>query len=191
MTRLFSLLALCVGGTLAAACHAEGADSSATLGTVGAPPEATVTTLLEDVFNTESDITVTLPPDVLFGGDLCTALVADDFRSVRIDGHSPGELVDFGALSPDSCGYTITADRIDLNVLVEARTAVDLQEPAVGAGVEPDVITGLGLAAIGYAPTIRTYVVIVNVENGYFSVTTPDADSATRLARMAAGRAAG
>lgn len=184
------LLPLCVLGVLAG-CYSENTDSTATLGTVGAPTEATATTLLVEVFDTESDITVTLPPDTLFGGDLCTALVANDFASVRIDGHSPGELVDFGALSLDSCGYTISSDRIDLQVLVEARTALDMQEPAVGAGVEPDVIEGIGLAAIGYAPTIRTYVVIVNVDNGYFSVTTPDASSATKLARIAAGRAAG
>lgn len=191
MKRLLTLTTLLVGGVVGAACYSEDTDPTATLGTVGVPSEPTATTLLEDVFNTDSDISVTAPPNALFGGDLCTALVADDFRSIRIDSHSPGELVDSGALSPDSCGYTVSADRVDLQVLVEARTAADLEQPAVGAGVQPDVIETVGLAAIGYAPTVRTYVVIVKVDNGYFSVTTPDSSSAIRLARIAAGRAGG
>lgn len=184
-------MALLVGGVVGVACHSEDTDPTATLGTVGVPTEPTATTLLEDVFDTESDITVTLPPNALFGGDLCSALVADDFKSLRIDGHSPGDLVDVAALSPDSCGFTVSADRVDLQVLVEARTALDLSQPAVGAGVQPEVYETVALAAVGYAPTIRTYVVIVKVENGYFSVTTPDSSSAIRLARMAAARAAG
>ena len=185
MRRVLPLVALCV----LAGCYSENADSTVTLGTVGIPPEATATTLLPEVLNTESDITVTLPPDVLFGGDLCSALVAKDFTNVRIGGLAPGTLVDSGALSLDSCGYTVHSGRTDLQVLVAAATAQDLGQPPIDGA--PDAVAGVGMNAIGYTKPDRTYIVVVQVANGYFSVTTPDSASAVKLATIAAGRAGG
>ena len=102
MKRVLPLLALCA----LAGCYSESTETSPTLGTVGNAPEPTATTLLPEVFNTDSDLTVTAPPNALFNGDLCTALVTKDFLNVRIAGLAPGALINSGALSPDSCGYT-------------------------------------------------------------------------------------
>ncbi|MSV80871.1 MAG: hypothetical protein F2681_00795 [Actinobacteria bacterium] len=183
MKRVLSLLALCA----LAGCYSENTDTSPTLGTVGNAPEPTATTLLPEVFNTESDLTVTAPPYALFGGDLCTALVAKDFLNIRMAGLAPGALINSGALSPDSCGYTVHSGRTDLEVLVEARTAQEFTQPAT----TPDVIAGLGLGAIGFEKADGTYLVLVKVANGYFSVTTPDPASAVKLAMIALGRSGG
>ena len=174
------MLALCA----LTGCYAENNDTAATLGTVGAPPEPTPTTLLPDVLDTASDITVTVPAGTLFGGDLCRALVAKDFTTVRIGGLAAGELIDSGAFSPDTCGYTVHSGRTDLQIIVGAQTEKAFLQPPVVAEAVPD--TGQG--AIRYEQPDGTFIVIVKVANGYFSVQSPDGVSAVKLAKVAVGR---
>lgn len=175
------LLALCA----LAGCYSENKDTTATLGTVGAPVEPTPTTLLPDVVDTESDITITVPEGTLFNGDLCSALVAADFTSISIGGLAPGELVDSGALSPDACGYTVHSGRTDLQINVSAQTEQAFLQPPVAA----EAVANTGQGAIRYERADGTFMVVVKVVNGYFSVQSPDGVSAVKLAKLAAGRA--
>lgn len=191
ITRTFGLRVatlLAVSG-LAVACHTESPDDPVVLGTVGEIPEASVTTLLPEVVITDPGLTSSLPPGIMFAGDPCSALVADDFAGVSIDGLAPGTLVDSGLLSPDTCGYTVESGRSSFVIEVAARTQQDFEHPEEDGATTSEPVAGVGLEAVGYQRPDRKYVVIVHITNGYFSVTTPDAASAAALALLAADRA--
>ena len=58
-----------------------------------------------------------------------------------------------------------------------------------GSSIEP--VGGIGLAAVAYVRADGNHVLIVQVDNGYFSVRGPDADSVAALAERAVDNAAG
>jgi hypothetical protein len=174
-----------------AACYSEDPVTTPTLGTVGEVPEASATTFLPDVIITDPGITSSLPAGVMFAGDPCRALVATDFGSVSIGGLPPGSLVDSSLLSPDTCGYSVLSGRTDFTIEVAVRTQQEFQHPEQSGAASSEPVAGVGLEAIGYERTDGKFVVIAHVDNGYFSVTAPDAASAAELAAIAAERAAG
>jgi len=184
--RVAALLAVC---GLAVACHTESPDDPVVLGTVGEIPEASVTTLLPEVVITDPGLTSSLPPGIMFAGDPCSALVAADFTTVSIDGLAPGTLVDSGLLSPDTCGYTVESGRSSFVIEVAARTQQDFEQPEQAGATTSEPVAGIGLGAVSYQRPDRRHVVIVQVANGYFSVTAPDAASAAELALIAVDRA--
>lgn len=152
------------------------------------PRPSDVGTLLPIELDTlPSDVTTTLAPHTLFGGDPCTALDEDDFARVTFAGVGAGELIDVGAASLDSCLYTVEAGDEEFLVLVRARTAADLGVTS-STDVEVEELTGIGEAAIGIERG-DVYEVIVEVSNGWFSVTAPEAASAEFLAKVAVDRA--
>jgi hypothetical protein len=174
------LLAACSGG-------AEETSGSATLPAPSAPD-----TLLPVPNDTQPpDVTESLPPDALFGGDVCTALTDDDFRGVSIDGRGAGRVTDSAALSEDSCQYLVQVGSREYEVVVQVQSPSDFLNPGV-TGEVVDELDGPGLAARGVTHTTETgeeYEVIVKVGNGFFSVTAPDRASAVALATKAEPRA--
>jgi hypothetical protein len=130
----------------------------------------------------------TIPANALFGGDVCSALDANDIESTSYRGFGTGPLTDSSAPSPDSCQYTVGSGQRTVTVLVQLISPDDFAAPpASNELVEP--LTGVGVAArsINHGDTVE---VQVQVANGYFSVTTPDLASAQRLAERAVPRAA-
>lgn len=174
------LLSACSGGD-------EETSGSATLPTPSAPD-----TLLPVPNDTQPpDVTESLPPDALFGGDLCTALTEDDFRGVSIDGRGAGRVTDSAALSADSCQYLVQVGSREYEVVVQVQSPGDFLNPGVTDEVV-DELDGPGLAARGVTHATAAgeeYEVIVKVENGFFSVTAPDQASAVALATKAEPRA--
>jgi|GEM_PF-3435008 len=158
--------------------------------TVGAVVDETVpTTLLEFVPDTDPpDPTAepTVPPLTLFGGDLCRALVAQDFTLV-IAGLGRGRLIDASPLSDDMCGYVVVVVGQEFNMSVQAIGGSAFGRP-VAADEERTALTDIGLSAYG-VPLDAEYSVWVKVANGYFVVIAPDADTARHLAIAAARRA--
>ena len=157
--------------------------------TVGVVPEQTTTTLLEFIPDTDPpDPTAepTVPPGSLFGGDPCTALIAEDF-TVVIGGLGRGELVDASPLSDDECGYLVIVVGQEYNISVQAidRSAFG-RTPAEGE--VRTALTNIGLAAY-LVPVDADFSVWVKVSNGYFVVTAPDRELALQLAKDAAARA--
>lgn len=177
--------------TVLSACHTEGTTTQISLGTVGSVDLPPATTLRPAVENTEvtTDITPTLPPGVLFGGDPCSALTTADIAAVGIDGAPPGELVDAQLLSPDTCGYSITSGRRAFVVEVAARSPQDFAQPEQYASGPVEPVAGIGLAAVAFARPDGTHVVMVQVDNGYFWVRTPDGESAAEFAARATDNA--
>jgi hypothetical protein len=158
-------------------------------GTSSPPPPDTVgevtldsvaTTLLPDVVISYVPDD-TLAPGTLFAGLMCNALADADFGSATLS--ATRELAD------DLCGFDVRQGGVEYTVLVRARTATDLQQPAP-SGEEIEALSGIGLDAVGVIRGDDTYEVIVQVEQGYFSVTAPDRATARALARAAAERAA-
>jgi len=156
--------------------------------TTNAPPEPVNTdagTLLPVITdNTTPD--TTLPPNAMFGGDVCSALTASDIESTSYRGVGTGALTATNSPSPDSCQYTV-GSATTATVLVQMISPADFAAPpASNELVEP--LTGVGIAArtINHGATVE---VQVQVDNGWFSVTTPDQASAQRLAARAAPRA--
>ena len=134
-----------------------------------------------------SDVTTTLLPGTLFGGDPCTALEEGDFARVTFAGVGAGELIDFGAASLDSCLYTVEAGDEEFAILVRVRTAADLGVTS-STDIEVEELSGIGEAAVGIERS-DVYELIVEVSNGWFSVSAPDAASAKYLAKVAVDRA--
>lgn len=172
------------------ACDSNYEEPSLTVASL--PPEPPATTLLPEVIATfVPDDTNTLPPDTLFGGNLCTSLVAADFRSVTFAGVGTGRLTDTLDLADDLCGYVVRIGGDDFTIKVRARSESEFNEN----GQEAEALTGIGVAAAGLereADDIYpdgSYEVFVKVENGYFSVLTPDGPSARALAKLAVERA--
>ncbi len=175
----FVAVLLAVGG-----CKSDYSEPS---DTVGSLPEQPATTLLpEVVVSYVPDDTTPLAPDTLFGGNLCSALVAGDFASVTIAGASRGRLLDTLDIADDLCGYVVRVSGDDYTIMVRARSENEFSEN----GQLAEALTGIGVAAAGLAHREDdTYEVFVKVENGFFSVRTPDEASARALARLAVGRA--
>jgi hypothetical protein len=175
---------------LLAACSGTNEPSSASGVTLPLPPEPE--TLLPVPDDTQPpDVTDSIPPDALFGGDLCTSLEEPDFAGVDLGGRGAGHLTSTGALSIDSCQYLLSVGSHEYEVMVQVQSPADFRNPATSDQVV-DEIDGLGLAARGLAHTTAAgdeYEVIVKVDNGFFSVTAPDKDSALALAAKAVPRA--
>jgi|CXWK01.1.fsa_nt_gi hypothetical protein len=171
---------------VATGCTPSSSEPPASGGTLPRPSD--VGTLLPVELDTlPSDVTTTLLPDTLFSGDPCTALEEGDFARVTFAGIGTGELIDFGAASLDSCLYTVEAGDEEFAILVRARTAADLGVTS-STDIEVEELIGIGEAAVGIERS-DAYEVIVEVSNGWFSVTAPDAASAKYLARVAVDRA--
>lgn len=182
------MMVMCAAVTFSACSGTEEETSgSATLPAPSAPD-----TLLPVPNDTQPpDVTESLPPDALFGGDLCTALTEADFRGVSIDGRGAGEVTDSGALSADSCQYLVAVGSREYEVVVQVQSPGDFLNPGTTDEVV-DELDGPGLAARGVTHVTETgeeYEVLVKVENGFFSVTTPDRSSAVALATHAEPRA--
>lgn len=188
--RAVALMALTTLAVLSA-CHTEDTATQISLGTVGSVDLPPATTLRPAVENTEvtTDITPSLPPGVLFGGDPCSALTATDFAQVGIDGAPPGELVDAQLLSPDTCGYSILSGRRAFVVEVAARSPQDFAQPEQYASGQVVPVAGIGLAAVAFTRPDSTHVVMVQVDNGHFWVRSPDGDSAAEFATRAVDNA--
>lgn len=172
------------------ACDSTYEEPAVTVGSL--PPEPPATTLLPEVVETfVPDDTNTLPPDTLFGGDLCSSLVAADFSSATFAGVSTGRLQDALDLADDLCGYVVRVSGSDYTIKVRARSESEFSEN----GQEAEALTGIGVAAAGVerepdeAFPDGSYEVFVKVDNGYFSVLSTDASSARALAKAAAKRA--
>ena len=166
---------LCAAVVLAA-CSTGGVDTQDTQLTLVPNPDTSDTLLPVITDDVETDDTGTLPPDALFGGDLCAALDTTDFSGM-------GRVRDSSPLSLDSCQWTVGSGV----VIVKLATPDEFARP----GTEDEEIApvdGVGIDAIGVAHIDR-YQVYVQVENGYFSVTAPTQAAAERLAAAAAPRA--
>ena len=157
--------------------------------TVGPVPLAsesgTLLPVLDDTV--PGDNTVPLAPGTMFGGDVCSALTAADFKAVTIGGDAAATLIAATSLSEDSCGYEVRAGSTDYVIIVKAVAAVDFDHPVTTAQ-EIDKFSDLGEAAIGVARNDDSYEVIVKASNGYFSVATPEKASARALAAAAVKR---
>jgi hypothetical protein len=165
---------LCAAVVLAA-CSTGGVDTQDTQLTLVPNPD-TSDTLLPVITDVETDDTGTLPPDALFGGDLCSALETTDFSGL-------GRVRDSSPLSIDSCQWTVGSGL----VLVKLATPEEFARPGT-AEEEIAPVDGIGIDAIGVAHA-DSYQVYVQVENGYFSVSAPTQAAAVRLAAAAAPRA--
>lgn len=157
--------------------------------TVGVVPDQTTTTLLAFIPDTDPpDPTAepTVPPDTLFGGDPCLALVAQDF-TVVIGGLGRGQLVDASPLSDDACGYVVIVVGQEYNISVQAIDGTAFGRPPLADEVRT-ALTDIGLAAY-LVPVDADFTVWVKVANGYFVVTAPDRELALHLAAAAAKRA--
>lgn len=173
-----------------AACDSTYEEPSITVGPLPSDPPAT-TLLPEVVVSFVPDDTNTLPPDTLFGGNLCSSLVEADFRSVTFAGVGTGRLTDTLDLADDLCGFVVRVSGTDYTIKVRARSESEFSEN----GQQAEALTGIGVAASGLEREPDdiypegSYEVFVKVDNGYFSVLTPDATSARALAKAAVPRA--
>ena len=178
------VVGVCAVAVTTVGCHAsEGSGDPPD--TVGSLPIADIaTTLLPDVVVSYVPDD-TLPPGVLFAGQLCTALTADDFAGVVIADAGRATLLQTQEVADDVCGFVVSAGGEEYTILVRARNIADFEQPAT-ADFDPEALTGVGEAAMGVARADGTYEISVLVPNGYFSVNTPDRASALALARAAA-----
>jgi len=158
-------------------------------GTVGPVPEVSgPDTLLPVIPDTApAEVSTTLPPDALFGADLCQALAADDFAGIRFGSSTSGRLQQTLRVSEDSCQFDVVVGSTVYPVLVRARSQPDFVTPTEG-DEEIEELDGPGLAARGVQFDDR-YEVTVKVENGYFAVAAPTRDAALALAAKAVPRA--
>jgi len=196
-------------GVLAAACaDAPAAEPSDTVGQLPEPTDiGTISPIIVETL--PPDLEGTAPPGSIFGGDPCTALVPADFTQVTFNAVGSGTLVDAFPPSIDSCQFTVEVGDDQYVVVVQIRTQSEFESPqgtpppdtspidsspidtatsTSAAEVTPDEIDDVGNAAVGVTQGTE-YEVIVEVDNGWFSVRTPDATSATYLAGRAATRA--
>lgn len=134
------------------------------------------------------DVTGSLPPDMLFGGDLCTALSADDIAAVPIAGSTGARLGETVSFADDQCNYDVQIGIRRVAITVKARSLDDFVNPSP-AGEAIDEIDGLGLAARG-VQHLDGYELLVKVANGFFAVVAPDRATAEGLAKQAIARAA-
>jgi len=183
--KRISVVGACAVALALTACQSETVDPPDTVGSLPVAEEAT--TLLPDVVVSYVPDD-TLPPGVLFAGQLCNALTADDFESVVIAGAGRATLLQTQELADDVCGFVVRAGGDEYTILVRARSIADFEQPAT-TDFDPEALTGIGEAAMGVARTDDTYEVYARVAAGYFSVNTPDRASALALARIVAANA--
>ncbi len=185
--RLVALLVVVASPAALLACSgSNGTPTNASGLTLPMPGDPD--TLLPVPDNTlPSDISTTLPPDALFGGDLCTGLLAADFARTTFGGAGTGRLLSAEPLSEDSCAYTVAAGSKEFTIVLQARSQSDFLSPATTDEVIQE-INDLGLAARGVDHG-DTFTVIVKVENGFFAVSAPERASAVSLAAAAIPRA--
>ena len=178
------VVGVCAIALTTVGCQAsEGSDPPDTVGSL--PIADVATTLLPDVVVSYVPDD-TLPPGVLFGGLLCTALSADDFEGVVVAGAGRATLLQTLEVADDVCGFVVRAGGDEYTILVRARNVVDFEQPAT-SDFDPEALTGVGQAAMGVTRSDDTYEVYVRVAAGYFSVNAPDRASALALARAAVG----
>lgn len=206
---------LFTAAVVAVPCVAVAACSDATVetppGTVGAvEPPSTLETLLPVVTDSTIEVidTGSVAPGTMFGGNLCTALAEAELLSaaslVPSSGTDPENVgseesvvepgaVGIVAVSADACRFVVR-EPVRYSVLVRIRSVFDLRSPELddpaGGTLVADALSGIGSEAIGIDRG-TTYEVVVEVDDGYFSVTAPDRDTATRLARAAVDRCCG
>ena len=168
------------------ACRTETVTTPGTVGTLDVETEPTA--LLPDVEDTfVPDGTGTLPAGTMFAGQLCSALVAEDFASVVLAGAGTGRLLSSDLPVEDLCEYLVRAGGTEYIIRVAAQTMADFDQPT-GPGENAEPLGGIGLQAVGVAHGSDSYEITVQVKSGYFSVTTPDKASAQALALAAAAR---
>ena len=116
-----SVVSVCIVALLGA-CQAQSVDPPDTVGSLPLPEEAT--TLLPDVVVSYVPDD-TLPPGVLFAGQLCNALTADDVATVSIAGPGRATLLNTQELADDLCGFVVRAGGDEYTLLVRARSIAD------------------------------------------------------------------
>ena len=186
-------------GTVLAGCtDAPAAEPSETVGQLPEPTDiGTISPVIVETL--PPDLEGTAPPGSIFGGDPCTALLPADFTQVTFDAVGSGTLIDTFPPSIDACQFTVEAGDEQYVVVVQIRTEAEFDTPVPDttapvdtADTTPEVviedIDDVGNAAVGVTRGDQ-YEVIVAVDNGWFSVRTPDATSASYLAGRAATRA--
>lgn len=206
--RVITVVAL-VALALPAGCSG-GDPESLPPGTVGAlPTPPTPPTLLPVVTGTDVVDTGTVPPDTLFGGNPCSALSEAELRgaaalvppaatdptvpddelgagvtaAVTVDPADDGPVTTV-AVSGDACAFQVT-EPVRYTALVRVIGVFDYETPDL------EMLSGIGVEAKGGAVGEEDgdrYVVLVKVDDGWFSLEAPDRATATRLARAAAGR---
>ena len=137
------------------------------------PPDSAASTLLPVIPETlPPPDSVSIPPDALFGGDLCDALDTTEVAVERVE-----------YLAIDTCQFTLASGE---TVRIEAMSASDYLERPSDATSEdltgwPETAeTAWSAAVIGGAR------VMVRVGNGWYGVTAPTLALARRTARSAA-----
>lgn len=209
--RLITAVAL---AALALSAGCSGGDpESLPPGTVGAlPTPPTPPTLLPVVTGTDVVDTGTVPPGTLFGGNPCSALTDSILRGaaslvppaatdptlpddelgagvtavVTVDPADDGPVTTV-AVSADACAFQVT-DPVRYTALVRVIGVFDYETPDLEA------LSGIGVEAKGgvvNGDAGDRYVVLVKVDDGWFSLEAPDRATALRLARAAAGRCCG
>ena len=181
-----AVVAVLLASAVVAGCHGPAAEPVPN--SVGSLPEPSdAGTLLPVVVVTDPPGEGTAPPGALFAGDFCTSLTEADISAVVFSGLGRGSLSDVPTAALDGCSYPVAAGGEEFSVVVTARSQADFAAPATGDEAI-DELAGVGEAARGVTRA-SGYEVYVKVPNGWFSVLTPDATSATALARRAAERA--
>lgn len=179
-------------------------------GTVGPLPTPTLEDTLAPIDSRPVvvDDTGTVPDGVMFAGEVCRALTADDLRAAaasvptdRTDPEEadpedpppdesapPGEVlgpVTSLLVSVDACRYVVR-EPLRFSVLVQVRSQAQFDDPAPvaadGTPLAVVALSGVGLAAKGIDRGV-SYEVLVAVEGGWFAVVAPDRDTAVQLAR--------
>lgn len=181
-----SLVLVSVLAGAATACTGTSEPTPVSGGTLPQPSDPD-TLLPVPVDSQPTDVTGTLPPDLLFGGDLCSALTAADIAAVPIAGVTGARLGEAVSFADDQCNYDVRAGIRRVSISVKARSLDDFVNPSP-AGEAIDEISGLGLAARG-VQHIDGYELLVKVANGFFAVVAPDRAAAEALAKRAISRA--
>ncbi|MFZ9482846.1 MAG: hypothetical protein ACO3AV_08090 [Ilumatobacteraceae bacterium] len=157
-----------------AACSGE-SSAPATSSEFYFPPDEAASTLLPIIPETlPSPETVVIPPDALFGGDLCDALDTDEV---------PVERVEY--LAVDACQFSLAGTSGDV-VRIEVVTGAEFLERPSDANDE-DLTGWPETVDVAWSAVVFAGVrVMVRVENGSFGVTAPTLAVARRMARSAA-----
>lgn len=157
-----------------AACSGE-SSAPATTSEFYFPPDSAASTLLPVIPDTlPSPESVVIPPDALFGGDLCDALDTDEVAVVKVE-----------YLAVDTCQFTLAGAAGEV-VRIEVVTGAEFLERPSDAADE-DLTGWPDTAEVAWSTAVFAGMrVMVRVENGYFGVTAPSLAVARRMARSAA-----
>lgn len=159
---------------LVSACSGE-SSAPATTSEFYFPPDEAASTLLPVIPETlPSTDSVVIPPDALFGGDLCDALDTDEVAVAKVE-----------YLAVDTCLFTLEGSAAEV-VRIEVVTGAEfIERPSESS--EEDVTGWPDTADAAWSVTVFAGIrVMVRVENGYFGVTAPSLAVARRMARSAA-----